>query len=110
MDSSSHYTHTFPSLASAMKVDIAVNPAGGVLLAYDMPFPIAEKPSWVEFWSAEQSLKFFTKDGTSRDLGMTVHKPIGMHLMKGKQVDMVCVQNNKITQAFSVPLVIQDKE
>ena len=101
-------THSLPSLASCMLVDIIVNQDGEVLFAYEEPFAENEKPAWLEYNDEEKSVSITTENGTTREVGIFIQPRVETYLKKAKEANFICItKENKITQIETVPFVIQ---
>lgn len=95
------------SAAAKMKIDVAVNPDGQVLVLHEQPFP--DYLEWIEFDFDTGELTFITPGGKLHDLGMIIHAPMNKYVAAAKEVCTICIRNEEIRDMGLVPLVIHKK-
>lgn len=95
------------SAAAKMKIDVAVNPDGQVLVLHEQPFP--DYLEWIEFDFDTGELTFITPGGKLHDLGMIIHPPMNKYVAAAKEVCTICIRNEEIRDMGLVPLVIHKK-
>lgn len=93
------------SAASQMKIDVAVNAEGNVLVLHDQPFP--DYLEWIEFDVDTGVLTFITAEGKLQDLGMIIHAPMNKHLTRAKNVCTVCIRDGEVRDLGIVPLLVR---
>lgn len=100
---------TFPvwpkPAAALMKIDVAVNAEGGVLVLHDKAFP--DYLEWIEFDADTGEMTFITAEGKLQDLGMIIHAPMSKHVARASQVCTVCIRNGEVRDLGIVPLLVR---
>lgn len=96
------------SAASRMKIDVAVNAEGKVVVLHEQAFP--DYVEWVEFDAQTGEMTFVTAGGKLQDLGMIIHPPMSKHVARAHEVCTICVRNNEIRDMGLLPLTVRNKE
>lgn len=96
------------SAASKMKIDVAVNGEGKVVILHEQAFPAYLE--WVEFDAATGEMTFVTAGGKVQDLGMIIHAPMNKHVARALEVCTVCVRNDEIRDMGMLPLIVRNKD
>ncbi|PJB70643.1 MAG: hypothetical protein CO093_07280 [Alphaproteobacteria bacterium CG_4_9_14_3_um_filter_47_13] len=96
----------WPSAASTMKIDVAVNEDGMVWVIHDKPFP--DYLEWIEFDKELGMMSFVTALGKIQGLGMKIHPPMDEYLVETKQVCVIMIRDEQIRDMALVPLNVQD--
>ena len=92
---------------SKMKIDIAVNPEGKVLVLHDQPFP--DYLEWVEFDALTGEMTFITAEGKLQDLGMLIHAPMNKHVARAQQVCTIRLHEGEVRDMGLVTLIVRNK-
>ncbi len=95
------------SAAAQMKIDVAVNAEGGVLVLHDKPFP--DYLEWIEFDAETGEMTFITAEGKLQDLGMLIHAPMSKHVARARQVCTVCIRDGDVRDLGIVPLLVRSE-
>ncbi len=93
------------SMAKTMDLQFVVNEKGEVLVLHNRPLP--DFISWVEYDMDFDSLTFVTKGGKIFGLGYKIHEPFRPYLSKGKEINIVWMQDGGIADIAQVPLVVR---
>lgn len=94
--------------ASQMKIDVAVDAEGRVLVVYDKHFPCYIE--WIEFDVMTGQMDFITAGGKIQGLGMTIHAPMNKHVARALEVCLICIRHQEIRDMGIVPLVVRNKD
>lgn len=95
------------SAVSKMKIDVAVNAEGKVLVLHDQAFP--DYLEWIEFDALTGEMTFITADGKLQDLGMIIHPPMSQHVARAHQVCTICMRDNEVRDMGLVALTVRNK-
>jgi len=95
------------SASSKMKIDVAVNAEGKVLVLHEKAFP--DYLEWVEFDAQTGEMTFITAGGKLQDLGLIIHPPMNKHVARAHEVCTICVRNNEIRDMGLLPLTVRNK-
>lgn len=96
------------SAASKMKIDVAVNAEGKVIVLHDQHFP--DYLEWVEFDAATGQMDFITAGGKIQDLGMIIHAPMNKHVAKAQEVCTMCLRGEEVRDMGLLPLIVRNKD
>lgn len=96
------------SAASKMKIDVAVNAEGQVVVLHDQHFP--DYLEWIEFDVTTGEMSFITAGGKIQDLGMIIHAPMNKFLAKALEVCTICVRGDNVRDMGFLPLIVRNKD
>lgn len=96
------------SAASQMKIDVAVNAEGKVLVLHDQYFP--DYLEWIEFDATTGQMDFITAGGKIQGLGMIIHAPMSKYVSKASEVCTICLRYNEVRDMGVLPLVVRNNE
>lgn len=92
--------------ANQMKIEVAVNAEGKVLVLHEKPFP--DYLEWIEFDAKTGLMTFITAGGKLQELGLAIYEPMTKYVLKAKDVCVICVRSGEIRDMGLVPLTIHN--
>lgn len=92
--------------AAQMKIEVAVNAEGHVLVLHEKPFP--DYLEWIEFDAQTGLMTFITAGGKLQELGLTIFPPMTKYVLKAQNVGVICVRGGEIRDMGLVPLTIHN--
>jgi hypothetical protein len=91
--------------ASRAKLDLLVNEKSDIWLLYDLPF--AETVKWAEYECALNKIYLVLLSGRQQELGLVIPAEMADFLKNGHQIYMVQMQDKKILDCGSIPLMVR---
>lgn len=94
-----------PPAVTQMKIDVLVNEAGKVWVAYDTPF--AQPVQWVEYDVDLNTLIFIMGGGRMQEFGISINPKMAKVLALARSAWLVRMANKKIEDLGEVPLLVR---
>ena len=95
-----------PKMKDYQRVSVIVKDDGHVIVLHTHPF--TERMAWVEYDTDKHNLTLISRNGNLYDTGLTVQEHLRPLVMQSKQASLVWMEDDKISDIYSLPLTSRD--